>query len=165
MSLRAMDLMTTDVKTVDLEMGLLDLESFFTNERVSGAPVVTGGRLIGVVSRSDVVRLLANTDKQIRSALSFYQYLSPWDAESAGPDFFSRESSPTLGRRLAKLKVRDAMTSEVFAVPPSASIEELCKEMAAHGVHRVLVVEGETLHGLVSSLDVVRAVAERGLSD
>ena len=71
MSLRAIDLMTTDVKTVNLEMGLLDLELFFTNERVSGAPVVKGGRLIGVVSRSDVVRLLAKTDKQIRSAMSF----------------------------------------------------------------------------------------------
>jgi CBS domain-containing protein len=35
--------------------------------------------------------------------------------------------------------------------------------MTAHGVHRVLVVEGESLKGLVSALGVVRAVAEHGL--
>jgi CBS domain-containing protein len=164
MSLRAIDLMTTDIKIVEPEMGLIDLERFFTNERVSGAPVASGGRLIGVVSRSDVVRLLAREDEQVRLALSFYYYLSPWNKEAAVPDLISHESSTMLTRHLETLTVRDAMTSSILAVPPDASIEEMCKEMTAHGVHRVLVVEGKTLRGLVSSLDVVRAVAERGLA-
>jgi CBS domain-containing protein len=164
MSLRAIDLMTTDIKTVGPEMKLVDLETFFTKQRVSGAPVVSGDRLIGLVSRSDVVRVLAKEDEQIHSALSFYYYLSPWDGEAALPELFSHESSTVLARHLATLKVRDAMTSGIIAVAPDAPIEEACKAMADHGVHRVLVVEGKTLRGLVSSLDVVRAVADRGLS-
>ena len=164
MSLRAIDLMTTDVKTVDPEMRLADLEAFFTKERVSGAPVVSGSRLIGLVSRSDIVRLLVQEDKQVRSAISFYHYLSPGDEDTAVPDLISHDSGATLGRHLETLKVKDAMTYGIVAVAPEASIEETCKEMTAHGVHRVLVVEGETLQGVVSSLDVVRAVAEQGLS-
>ena len=164
MSLCATDLMTTDVKTVEPDMRLRDLETFLSNEGVSGAPVVSGGRLLGVVSRSDVVRLLAEQDAQVRSALSFYYYLSPWDGQAAMPELVSHESSSLLARHLETLKVKDAMTSGIVAVAPAASIEEACQQMAAHGVHRVLVVEGKTLRGLVSTLDVVRAVAERGLS-
>ncbi len=163
MSLRAADLMTTDVKTVEPDMRLRDLEAFLNNEGVSGAPVVSGGHLLGVVSRSDVVRVLAEEDAQVRSALSFYYYLSPWDGKAAQPELVSHESSSLLARHLETLKVKDAMTSGIVAVAPGASIEETCRQMAAHGVHRVLVVEDETLRGLVSSLDIVRAVAERGL--
>lgn len=164
MSLRASDLMTTDVKTVGPEMRLTELETFFGDEGVSGAPVVSGTRLIGLVSRTDIVRLLAKEDKHIRSAISFYYYLSPWDGEASLPDLISHETSTTIGRRLETLTVKDAMTYGVLAVAPDASIEEVCKEMTAHGVHRLLVVENETLRGLVSTLDIVRAVAERGLS-
>lgn len=164
MSLRAIDLMTTDVKTVEPEMRLSDLEAFFTSEGMSGAPVVSRSRLVGLVSRSDVVRLLAREDKQIRTEIAFYYYLSPWDEEPTLPDLITHQSSTLLGRRLETLKVKDAMTHRVVAVAPDASIEDLCKVMMAHRVHRVLVIEGEALRGLVSSLDVVRAVAERGLS-
>jgi CBS domain-containing protein len=164
MSLCAADLMTSEIKAVEPEMRLSDLEAFFTNERMSGAPVVSAGRLIGVVSRSDVVRVLAREDKQIRTEISFYYYLSPWDEEVTLPDLVTHQSSTLLGRRLETLKVKDAMTHRIVAVAPDASIEDLCKEMTAHRVHRVLVIEGEALRGLVSSLDVVRAVAERGLS-
>lgn len=164
MSLRAIDLMTPHVKTVEPEMRLSDLEAFFTSQRVSGAPVVSGNRVLGVVSRSDVVRLVSSADRQIRTEISFFYYLSPWEDEPRLPDLITHQSSTLLGRRLETLKVRDAMTYRIVAVAPDASIEELCKEMAAHRVHRVLVVEEETLRGLVSSLDVVRAVSERGLS-
>jgi CBS domain-containing protein len=162
MSLRASELMTSDVKTVGPEMRLADVEAFFTNEGVTGAPVVSGERLLGPVSRSDIVRMLATEDKQIHSAISFFHYLSPPDDESL-PELISLEAGSTLGRRLESLRVKDAMTYGVLWVPPDASIEEVCKEMTAHGVHRVLVVEGASLKGLVSALDVVRAVAEHGL--
>ncbi len=164
MSLSASELMTSDVKTVGPEMGLADLEAFFMNEGVTGAPVVSGERLLGLVSRSDIVRTLATKEREIHSAISFYHYLSPPDGESPLPERFSLEAGSTLGRRLEKLKVKDAMTYGILSVPPDASIEEVCKQMTAHGVHRLLVVEGESLKGLVSALDVVRAVAEHGLS-
>ncbi len=163
MSLRASELMTSDVKTVGPEMPLTDLEAFFMNEGVTGAPVVSGERLLGLVSRSDIVRTLAREEKEIHSAISFYHYLSPPDGEAPLPELFSLDPGSTLGRHLARLRVKDAMSHGILSVPPDASIEEVCKQMTAHGVHRVLVVEGESLKGLVSALDVVRAVAERGL--
>jgi CBS domain-containing protein len=156
--------MTTDVKTVEPEMRLVDLEAFFADEGVSGAPVVSGDRLIGVVSRSDVVRLLAEESQHVRAAYSFYYYLSPWDGKAGLPELVSRESSTTLGARLETLKVRDAMTSHILSIAPDASVEDTCQEMAAHGVHRLLVIEGGMLRGLVSSIDIVRAVGERRLS-
>lgn len=164
MGLHVSDVMTAQVKTVGPEMKLVDLEAFFTNQRVSGAPVVSEQRLIGVVSRSDVVRLVIEEEAEVRSALSFYFYLSPWGDEVSLLNLISRESTKVLAHRLETLRVRDAMTPRIIAVGPDTSIKKACKTMAAHGVHRLLVIEDDILQGLVSSLDIVRAVAERGLS-
>ena len=56
------------------------------------------------------------------------------------------------------------MKTDMVTVKPDDRVADASRLMAQNQVGAVLVVEGETLRGLVSSLDVVRAVAERGLS-
>ncbi|MGB5525303.1 MAG: CBS domain-containing protein, partial [Gemmatimonadota bacterium] len=60
--------------------------------------------------------------------------------------------------------VGSVMTAAVVSLPPEAPVQEAARIMVPAGVHRILVVDaaGE-LVGLVSSSDIVRAVAERGL--
>ena len=55
----ARDLMQSPVRTVRPEMSLADLERTFLEAGYSGFPVVDGGKLVGVVTRSDVVRRLS----------------------------------------------------------------------------------------------------------
>jgi CBS domain-containing protein len=55
--------------------------------------------------------------------------------------------------------VSEAMTRTIIALPPDADITEAAALMERSGVHRVLVMDGPKLLGLVSTVDVARAVA------
>jgi predicted transcriptional regulator len=55
--------------------------------------------------------------------------------------------------------VRDVMTPEVIAVKPDDPIARAIELMAFEGVHRLLVLDGERLAGIVTSMDVLRELA------
>ena len=67
---------------------------------------------------------------------------------------------------MAETTVGSVMTNAVVSLPPGAAVQEAARIMVPAGVHRILVVDtGGELVGLVSSSDIVRAVAERGLGE
>jgi CBS domain-containing protein len=54
--MRAMDVMTSDIITVDPDMKVQDLASLLAERGISGAPVVdASGHLIGIVSEGDLL--------------------------------------------------------------------------------------------------------------
>ena len=55
----AADLMTPDVVTVESTTDLAELATLMVEKRVNPVPVVDGGRMVGIVSRSDFVELMA----------------------------------------------------------------------------------------------------------
>jgi predicted transcriptional regulator len=60
-------------------------------------------------------------------------------------------------------RVKDAMTPAVWAVHPDAPAIEAVELMVEKSIHRVLVVRGPSkLEGIVTSMDVMRALAEGG---
>jgi CBS domain-containing protein len=52
------EFMTTDTQTVDAEMSIVDLAQHFVDTRFRRFPVVVGNRLVGQISRRDVLRAL-----------------------------------------------------------------------------------------------------------
>ena len=52
------DYMTSDVKTVNAEMGIIDLAQRFLDSRYRRFPVTDRNRLVGQISRRDVLRAL-----------------------------------------------------------------------------------------------------------
>ena len=55
-------------------------------------------------------------------------------------------------------RVGEIMTRDVLSAPEDAPIEDLCRMMWERRVHRVPIVRGARLVGIVSALDVCRAV-------
>jgi len=55
--------------------------------------------------------------------------------------------------------VRDAMTEDVVVVGPDEPLERVLRTFASESIHGVPVVEGDRLVGIVTSVDVVRALA------
>jgi CBS domain-containing protein len=146
-------------------------------KRLCGAPVVDGnGSLLGVVSATDVVRLAAN---DASTSLSTFPIRSrqaspvdPDDPEESEPDpfgFFLPEDSPYGNEELLSqfaeseldsVVVADIMTPVTFSVEPTATLKELAQFLVRGRIHRAVVVEGERLKGIVTSGDVLQAVAE-----
>jgi CBS domain-containing protein len=153
----ARDIMTREVFTVGPELSLIDLERDLAAHRVTGAPVVEHGKLVGIVSRSDVDRRLNRERSHSAGMATFYLTVDPGEEERPLPD-------PTQSalEELRHLRVRDVMTPTIVSVPPEAPIRDVARVMDEHRIHRLLVLDGGELRGLISALDLVRVLA-RGL--
>jgi CBS domain-containing protein len=64
------------------------------------------------------------------------------------------------GDAAAATTVREIMTPATLTVRPEATIGELSHFLLRADVHRVLVVDDGRLQGIISAMDVVRAMAD-----
>lgn len=80
----------------------------------------------------------------------------------AGADVVERfaESEHPEWDLLAEHTVSSLMTRQLVTLTPDTTMRDAARHMLARGVHRVLVVRGGKLEGIVSSTDMVRACAE-----
>lgn len=151
--------MQTEVVSIPADRPLAELEELLLEHRIHGAPVVEGERVVGIVSRSDVVRQLKLEEERAASSTCYFESYESFDVYGA------RGEDPTrvleaAASRVAKLRVRDVMIDDLISVAPDASLQEVARTMVERRVHRVLVTEEGKLRGIVTSLDLVRLLAE-----
>lgn len=156
--LRTQDLMSSGVATVRSSLPVTELEQLLVREGISGMPVVEDGELCGVVSRTDILRALASAEGNAGATLAYYQEIAGSVPE---PNAAARMAS----ERIAALTVQDIMTRELIAVASDQPVREVAQTMVSRGVHRVLVTAGRRLLGIVTTLDLVRAIADGRLSE
>lgn len=168
-TIKARDLMTTDVLAVRDGMTLEEVARFLVEHEISGAPVIDSrGRLLGVVSLADLVRAGAEDERaggpasreairRAPEAIGFDELEEPELAaepsEEEPPDEELAEEEPR--------RVEDVMSTRVLTVEGSTGIDEIARMMLQARYHRVLVTEEGRLVGLVSSMDLVRLVADQ----
>jgi CBS domain-containing protein len=151
------EIMQKKVKTIGPDKTLPDLERELLRWRIGAMPVVErGGKLVGIVSRSDVVRQLC-LERSLGEAMAD-AYRDQTDASFATQA--ERAVGDAIGQRMERLRVRDVMICDVLTVPPDLPVTQAAKLLIERRIHRLPVVEGEKLIGIVSSLDFTRIVAE-----
>ena len=179
--LKVREIMTADVLMLNPETSLRDAAEMLAAQHVSGAPVVEGRRVVGVLSASDLLSFLASTpgvpseredadqgewgepapetDEGVEAPGAFFTDM--WDDAGADATVRFAESASPEWDVLSDHTVAEAMSRLAFSVPPGADIERAASYMRSAGVHRLLVVEDGALVGIVSSMDLARAIAER----
>ena len=172
--------MQTEVVTVRPEASVRQLARLLADEEISGVPVVDGnGALVGVVSSTDVVRVAAEEADVHMASFALRPEVTPPEPnsdEEEDPDpygFFLPEDCP-LGTEgllneleeseLDSRSVSDIMTPVTFTVEADASVMELAGFLVRGRIHRAVVVEDGRLRGIVTSGDILRAVADGRLS-
>lgn len=188
--LRLRDIMTTDLVTLDPNLTIREAMDLFTSKRISGAPVVAGGEVVGVISASDLLQFAAAipgvpTERELTTELLD----EPLDEETEGaiPDadddtagmFFTelwddvgatvveRMSVPSTAEwnSLEEHTVSEAMTRPpVHALTPETMVTTAADYMRRAKIHRVLVMVGPRLLGLVTTTDITAAVADGKLT-
>lgn len=140
--LKVKDLMTRDVLTVAPNTSVREAAELLSSEHVGGTPVVRLGKLLGMVSARDLLDFIA--------------------ALPADPGEVSGGLDHGI---LDDHTVEEAMTRIPLAtIEPEAPASRAAELMKEEGVHRLPVVESGKLVGIVSTLDLVKAVADRKLS-
>ena len=146
-ALKVRDVMTHLVVTLRPGDTIQEAARLLVENRISGAPVVGDGRLIGIVSEADLVAA----------------YTSPVPSRSgfAAPDplmFLLRGRLSTTHARAGT--VREVMTTRVVSVEAEASLWEAARLIDHHGVRRLPVVDPENyVIGVLARSDLVRAMA------
>jgi FOG: CBS domain len=111
--LTSADVMTADVVSVEPDTPVRDIAQLLYTRRISGVPVVEQGRLIGIVSRGDLIGHAAAIGEQRRS-----WWLSAFMDDSLS----ARDYAKTHGRT-----ARDVMTSNVVTVEETTTLAEIAK--------------------------------------
>ena len=146
----ARDVMQTYLISVNPETPLLEVHRLFVDEEINGAPVVDEtGRLLGVISSVDLLRAVEEEHDAASSESSYLQDFM----EISGPDW--QDESDNFQARLGERTVADAMTRGGITVSPEAPVHEVAATLRKHRIHRVFVVDGERLSGVISTFDLV----------
>ena len=158
---RVADFMRTEVVRLEASAPIADAVRTLEENDIGGAPVVDGAdNVVGVLSLSDIVRSEHMREGRIDAERGEYYLADPLEErfDEDADEFAAKEDfSP---RVTGQETVGDWMHTEVISVDPGASLKRVCKVMNENGIHRVLVLEGRRLVGIVSTLDVVRHIAE-----
>ena len=137
--LTARDIMTTDVLTFDPDVSVREAAEALAMERLGGAPVMLHGRLVGMLSASDLL-----------------DFMSALPAEPA--EVRDRTERGILDDHT----VEEAMSrAPMRTVAPDVPVSTVAEVLSRDHLHRLPVVDGDRLLGIVSTTDVVRALAHR----
>jgi CBS domain-containing protein len=179
--LKLADIMTTRVIALEPETTLRDAIDELSAAGVSGAPVVSGGQLLGVVSASDILDFQASspTVPSYREDLAEWGDWGPpdrWEEDLSEPPsayFVQRwaDSGADLVERMAgpdgpewdllgEHAVAEVMTRAVVSLSSDVDVAEAARVMMERGIHRLIVADDHRLVGIVSTMDVLRAVAD-----
>lgn len=129
--MKVADLMVTDLAVVNGDISVQEAVIQLADARVHAMPVVDRrGRLVGVLSSSDIVQ----TTAERRSA--------------GGSDEIFEDTV-----------VGDIMTTPPKTVGPDEDVRTAAQLMLQLDVHRLFVVQDTELLGVIAQSDIVRAVA------
>jgi len=129
------DIMSHPPIVIEPEATLKEAEALMEEERIRRLPVVDAeGRLIGIVSRSDV-----------REGLSVSLAGNPYapDAEEHW------------------LTVADVMTAEVVTVTPETPLWQAAELMLKHKIGGLPVVEGDEVVGMITESDIFKLLVQQ----
>ncbi|MBI4541292.1 MAG: CBS domain-containing protein [Gemmatimonadetes bacterium] len=161
-----------DVVTIDPDATIRDLARLLAEKGVSGVPVVNqGGCVLGVVSATDVVRFAARLRAPVGPGPWWEREGAAAEAEmvEAVPYFTSPDDAIVFLREVLEqlsvdafdeCTVREILSPVRFAVHRETTVLDLARFLVRARIHRALVLDGGELAGIVTTLDVLRAVAD-----
>ena len=185
-------IMTVEPVTVGPELTLRDALETMTAEHIGGLPVVSGDRVVGVLSASDLLDFEGDTEmspparsgavtgegalegrpgevdptvsapEEDEPAAAYFAEL--WGHTDAATTTWLEQPRVPTRELLEEYTVADVMTRSILSVEPEAPARDAARRMLESGVHRLLVMEDEKLIGILTTTDFVKAVAQHDLA-
>ncbi len=142
--LRVGDIMETDWPTLGAESTVEEAIKLFAEERVSGAPVVEDGRLVGIITEGDLI--FQDADVKAPGFLDILGGIVPL----GDTDEYRREALKSAG-----VTVGEVMTDDPVTVNTEATLAETATTMAERRKKILPVVEGGRLVGVITRMNIL----------
>lgn len=139
------DVMTPDPVFVGTGSTLREVAELLDEHEISGLPVIDDQeRLVGVVSRTDLLRRLLEGPAEARH-------------DEEWLDLLTADSASKVDIDAARLGVvDDVMTADPITARPDEKLAIVARRMADEKVHRIVVIdERRKVLGIVTTLDVL----------
>ena len=144
--MRAIDVMTTEVVTVDKNATVPELAKLMSDRGISAVPVVDrNNRVIGMVSEGD---LLHRAETGTERRRSWWLDMVSSTNQLAG-EYIKSHSG----------RVKDVMTRDVLSVTEETPVADIAVLLETKRIKRVPVLRDGKLVGIVSRANLVRALA------
>jgi CBS domain-containing protein len=128
-------IMTRNLVTADVNDSLRHVNSLLKENNIRHVPVVSGSKLVGIISKSDIMRL------------------------SFGDMFDGQNEADQAVFDL--LKLEQVMVSNPKVITEEETIQEVAEKFTQVEFHALPVVKGEEIVGIVSTTDLVKYLLEQ----
>jgi CBS domain-containing protein len=142
--LRVGEVMQADWPTLGPESTVEEAIRLFVEARISGAPVVEGERLLGIITEGDLI--FQDADVKAPGFLDILGGMVPL----GNTEEYRREALKSAG-----VTVGEVMTTDPTTVAPEATLVEAATTMAEKRRKILPVVEGERLVGIITRMDIL----------
>lgn len=150
--MNASDLMSAPVVTIRPEATVKDAATLMLQRNVSCLPVLDQhNRLVGILSHSD----FGMSSRLFPLADRLYTLMG----SSATPQHLEAVS-----REVAGKQVKDVMAHPVVTVQEDAPVAQVAEAMVSQGIHRVPVMRGQELVGIITRHDLLKLIVAGGES-
>jgi len=122
-------IMSTNIKTVNTTQNLKEVSSIFEEEHIRHIPVVSGSKVIGIISKTDLERI------------SFV-------------DAFNKDKVATAMYDI--LSIEQVMTKDPMTVNQQDTIYDVSTILSQHDFHALPVLDGNGIVGIVTSTDLIK---------
>jgi len=122
---------------------------------ISGAPVLEGRKLVGIVSEADLLKLLVMPEKGNLWLPSPFEVI-----EVPIRELLSWEDTKKMLSDVGSTKVEEMMTKDVRTISSEASVEEASELMIRHRINRLPVMENNHVVGIVTRGDIIEGLAK-----
>lgn len=125
------DLMTPNPFVVEPETSLYDAYTLLFEKEIRRLPVVRGKTLVGIVTLSDILRVLPSAFTEVDT-----------DAQL----------------QVMNLTVSDVMTPDPVTVTPEDTVQEVAEQMLENQVSALPVVQNERVIGIITESDIFKFI-------
>jgi CBS domain-containing protein len=146
--LKVKDNMTKELITVSPQTEIAGAAKLLLEKRINGLPVIDdSGKLVGILCQSDLVAQQKSIP--IPSVYTLLDSFIP---------LTSLKRIDKEVRKIAALKVEQAMTPNPVTVGPETDIEDVARLMVDKKYHTLPVMEGDKIVGVVGKEDVLKTL-------
>lgn len=149
--MKVRDVMNVKPISIQADKSVSEAARVLRENKISGMPVLDGERLVGIVSESDLLRLLS-----VQEDSGSLWLPSPFEVfEVPFRDLVKWERMRASMDEIPKKKVASVMSRNLHEVGPDDTVEEAASIMTRHRINRLPVVVEGRLVGIVTRGDII----------
>ncbi len=122
------------------------------DKNISGCPVVKNGKLVGVVTQTDIIRTIDVYEKVNKRGEIFPLIVS----------MIKSRSDAASMKKLLKIKVKDFMNGDVVSIDMDGDIYDAARLMNKYNIDRLPVIKSKNLVGILTKKDIMKFLEKVG---